>query len=72
MEVLNTMTKIMDHLHTHGGIACTARWALIYRSLRGGRLRVILQRSWTRDGTEAEPLCDNAGLGKQLPNDNPV
>jgi len=42
MEALNTMTKIMHNLRTHGGIACLARWALIYRSLRGGRLHATL------------------------------
>jgi len=72
MEVLNTMTKIMDDSRTHGGIACMARWALIYRSLCGGRLHAILQRPWTRDQTEAEPLCDDTGRGKQRPNENPV
>jgi hypothetical protein len=73
MEVLNTMTKIIDNLRTHGGIASMAQWAPIYRSLCGGRVHATLQRTWTRDRhREAEPLYDDTGRGKQLPNDNPV
>src|SRR5262245_32644515 len=73
MEVLNTMTKIMDNLRTHSGIACMARRALIYRSLCGGRLHAALQGPWTdRHRSGAGPRCDDTGRGKRLPHDNPV
>src|SRR5215467_2893163 len=58
----------IDNLRTHGGIASMARWALIYRSLCGGRLHATLQSPRTRDWhREAEPLYDDTGHGNQLP-----
>ena len=74
MEVLNTMTKIMDNVRTHGGIAL--------HGVMGANLSVALWRTLARDSTKtldarpapkrSGPLCDNTGHGKQLPNDNPV
>jgi hypothetical protein len=72
MEVLNTMTKIINSLRTHGGIARVRRWVLIYRSLCDGRRRAMLPRPTRATSTEAELLCDHTGRGKQLANDNPV
>src|SRR5262245_59237804 len=59
------------NLRTHGGIACMARCALIYRSLCDACTRLYKDPGRATD-TEAEPLCDDTGHGKQFPNDNPV
>ena len=71
MEVLNTMTKIMDNLRKHGGIAL--------HGVMGANLSVALWRTLARASTmtlDARPAPkrsgDDTGLGEQLPNDNPV
>ena len=74
MEVLNTMTKIMDNLRKHGGIAL--------HGVMGANLSVALWRTLARASTmtldaRPAPKRSEATLRRywpwqQLPNDNPV